>query len=260
MSKKLYWGLGVLVLLICTAFIFMTIRNRAEVRQLKRDLYFFQHADQLQRPTQLQRPNRLKDPNQVKGLEKHLTQQPASDNKPPREARDGYKWEWHTDHWSEMPIAQSDLVYKDGIPMHFIPPKSDGTSIAARAAASDEVPRYADLKQMTDEELGKLMEESYRKSEVFDDEWSRRLRILRETETELTKNAKTNAEYHRILDENQDKLKPLEAAEMDALWQSAVHSETGDKAFDVIMWRAGLERSKHPERQISWVLPEPFDE
>jgi hypothetical protein len=260
MSKKLYWGLGVLVLLICTAFIFMTIRNRAEVRQLKRDLYFFQHADQLQRPTQLQRPNRLKDPNQVKGLEKHLTQQPASDNKPPREARDGYKWEWHTDHWSEMPIAQSDLVYKDGIPMHFIPPKSDGTSIAARAAASDEVPRYADLKQMTDEELGKLMEESYAKSNVFSDEWSRRWDELIQIEDDLTRDAKTNAERDRIITENQDKLKPIKEARKAAVWQSAVHRETGNKANAVLMWRAGLERSKHPERQISWVLPEPFDE
>ncbi len=36
MKRKLYWGLGVLVLLLCTAFVFMTVRNRAEMRQLEK--------------------------------------------------------------------------------------------------------------------------------------------------------------------------------------------------------------------------------
>ncbi len=37
MLKRLYWGLGVLMLIICTAFVFMTIRNRAEIREMENE-------------------------------------------------------------------------------------------------------------------------------------------------------------------------------------------------------------------------------
>lgn len=81
MRNKMYWGLGVLVILLCTAFVFMTIRNRAEIQQLETELV---------------------DANK---LEQDLTQ-PVAENKPPREPKDGHQWEWHGDHWHEMPVAQ----------------------------------------------------------------------------------------------------------------------------------------------------------
>ncbi len=37
MSKRMIWGLGVLMLLIVTVFVFMTVRDRAEIRQLKKE-------------------------------------------------------------------------------------------------------------------------------------------------------------------------------------------------------------------------------
>ena len=89
MYKKLTWGLGVLALLLCTAFVFMTVLNRAEIRQLKEEAA---EAEKLS-----------EDRNN------HLVQQPDVDNKPPREAKDGFKWEWHGDHWHEMPVAQTEV-------------------------------------------------------------------------------------------------------------------------------------------------------
>ncbi len=86
MSKKIMWGLVALTILLCTAFVFMTIRNRAEILQLQDDL------------AEAEKP------------QTHVTQQPVADNKPPRPAKDGFKWEWHGDHWHEMPVAQAQPI------------------------------------------------------------------------------------------------------------------------------------------------------
>ncbi len=87
MQKKMLWGLGVLVLLICTAFVFMTVRNRAEIRQLKEGTAV------------AEKPLEARDE----------STQPIADNKPPRPARAGFKWEWHGNHWHEMPVVQADV-------------------------------------------------------------------------------------------------------------------------------------------------------
>lgn len=88
MYKKLIWGLGVLALLICTAFVFMTVRNLTEMRQLETEL------------AAAEKP--------LEALDKMDT--PVADSvaedQPPRPARAGYKWEWHDDHWHEMPAVQ----------------------------------------------------------------------------------------------------------------------------------------------------------
>ncbi len=89
MYKKLFWGLSILMLLIVTVFVFMTVRNRTEIRQLKEEAA---EAEKLS-----------EDRN------KHLVQQPDVGNKPPQEAKDGFKWEWHGDHWHEMPVAQTEV-------------------------------------------------------------------------------------------------------------------------------------------------------
>lgn len=79
MSKKLYWGLGVLVLLLCTAFVWMTIHNRAEIRQLKQD------AAKL-------------------AQEQPGTEQPVADNRPPPPGKTfeggGH---WHNGEWHDAP-------------------------------------------------------------------------------------------------------------------------------------------------------------
>ena len=85
MNKKLYWGLLALIILLGTAFVFILMHDRAEIRKLEEEL-----AD-------------------VKEQEQHVPQQADVGNRPPRDARAGHKWEWHGDHWHEMPIAQNDV-------------------------------------------------------------------------------------------------------------------------------------------------------
>lgn len=85
MNKKLYWGLLALIILLGTAFVFILMHDRAEIRKLKEEL-----AD-------------------VKEQEQHVPQQADMGNRLPRDARAGHKWEWHGDHWHEMPIAQNDV-------------------------------------------------------------------------------------------------------------------------------------------------------
>ena len=163
---------------------------------------------------------------------------------PPRAPKAGYKWVWHGDHWHEMSLAQSDAppVADNTVSVQFTPPKTDGTSLQARAAASDEVPRYADLKRMTQAELSKLFREYHAKADALYDEKERRWEAWFQAES------------------GSDTAKSLKNAFYSIMWEFSVYRATAGKAHDVLMWRVGLERSKHPERQISWVLPEPFDE
>ena len=94
MSKKMIAGLGVLIFLICTAFVFMTIQNRAQMQQLKDEVA------------------------EAEKLEQSVTEHPTAENKPPRAAKEGNKWEWHDDHWHETPVDKlnSDLDLTDEKP------------------------------------------------------------------------------------------------------------------------------------------------
>ncbi|MDE0638774.1 MAG: hypothetical protein OXI43_23275 [Candidatus Poribacteria bacterium] len=85
MQKITLLGLGVLVLLICTVFVFMTVRNLAEIRQLKEETAVVEKL--------------LEDSNKPKPVEK-------ADEQPP--AEQGFKWVWHNDHWDKVPVAQTD--------------------------------------------------------------------------------------------------------------------------------------------------------
>ena len=84
MNKKLYWGLLALIILFGTAFVFIMLHDRAEIRKLEEELA------------------------NVKKQEQHVPQQADAGNRPPREARAGHKWEWHGDHWHEMPTFAPD--------------------------------------------------------------------------------------------------------------------------------------------------------
>ena len=82
MNRKMYWGVAALIIILIAAggFIYW---QWSEVQQLKEQL------------AQDERIPKEKS----KGV---------AENKPPRLARAGYKWEWHEDHWHEMPIVPSD--------------------------------------------------------------------------------------------------------------------------------------------------------
>ena len=84
MYKKLIWGLGVLSLLIATAFVLMTVRNLAEIRHLKEE------AAVAEKP--------LEDDNKQKPVAE-------VDEQPP--AEEGFKWVWHNDHWDKVPVVDS---------------------------------------------------------------------------------------------------------------------------------------------------------
>lgn len=85
MRKKWFWGLGVLSILVIVGVCYMFAVQYAEIRQLK------------------------KEDAEAKQLEETMKQQqPIAEKKPPRPARAGYKWEWHEDHWHEMPLVPSD--------------------------------------------------------------------------------------------------------------------------------------------------------
>ncbi len=228
MYKKLTWGLGVLVILLCTAFVFMTVLNRAEIRQLKEEAA---EAEKLS-----------EDRN------KHLVQQPDVGNKPPGPAQEGFEWEWHGDHWHEMPIAQNDPPHEPhsenptSQTESFRPSVYEGKSLYDKVAASDDVPKYSELKLMTQEELGELMKASDAKAKSFD------------AEVEKRRDAFLEAPI------GSDKAKALDAALDAILREQFIHEATARKAFKVLNWRFILHLQEKPlPNLIIMPIPEPFD-
>lgn len=92
MSKRMSWGLGVLIVLVITGVSYMFAVQSAKIQQLKKDAAV---AEKL-----------LEDSN------KHQNQEPDVGNKPPGPAQAGFEWEWHGDHWCEVPVAQSDARHE----------------------------------------------------------------------------------------------------------------------------------------------------
>jgi len=137
MTRRTFWGFAALILLILGAFVVVTIRDRAEIRQLKKEAA---EAKKLE-----------KELTESKKLEKHMNQQPDVNNKPPREARAGHRWEWHGDHWHEMPTAQNDVPQQE--------PASEKIVFAPVRKLNfpdkipEKFPTEAELRQMDGEEL-----------------------------------------------------------------------------------------------------------
>ncbi|RKU27354.1 hypothetical protein C6497_11430 [Candidatus Poribacteria bacterium] len=81
MRKKMYWGIATLILLLGGFCVFLFIKDRAEIRQLKEELT---------------ESNKL------------LEEQNKEKTKQPSLARDGFKMVPHDDHWHEVPIEAPD--------------------------------------------------------------------------------------------------------------------------------------------------------
>ena len=79
MNRQMYWGIAALIIILIAAGGFM-YWQWSQVQQLKEQL--------------------AQDKKMLEQKDK-----PVIENKPPRLARAGYKWEWHGDHWHEMSIA-----------------------------------------------------------------------------------------------------------------------------------------------------------
>ena len=88
MYRKLYWGLGVFLVLFLVYFVFMMVKNQSENREL---------MDQLA---------------EMEKLTDQIKEREASKNNPPV-ARDGYKMVPHGDHWHEVPIDAPDVEHDD---------------------------------------------------------------------------------------------------------------------------------------------------
>lgn len=134
MTHRTFWGLGVLILLLGTAFVFITVRDRAEIRQLK------------------------KEAAEAKKLEKSMKEQPVAkaDELPP--AKPGYKWVPHGGHFHQVPIDAPDTW--QGEPHE--PKSQDSLSGVPKFKLDlpDEIPEKfpteAELREMDGEELAHL--------------------------------------------------------------------------------------------------------
>ena len=80
MRKKMYWGLASLILIIGVVGVYFMLQPDPEpekkfIAPSEADIEKVREAKQ-----------------------------------PPREAKDGFTWEWHADHWHEVPIGQNEQV------------------------------------------------------------------------------------------------------------------------------------------------------
>ena len=84
MYRKLYWGLGVFLVLFIGFFVFVMVKNQSENREL---------MDQLA---------------EMEKLTVQIKEREAVKNEPPV-AKEGYKMVPHGDHWHEVPIDAPDV-------------------------------------------------------------------------------------------------------------------------------------------------------
>ncbi len=92
MRNKLYWGLGILIVLLIGAFSFVLVKEQSKIRQLETDL-----AD-----LQKKREAHNEAANTPKVVD-------ISDVKPPP-AEPGFKWVRHGDHWDKIPVGQPETT------------------------------------------------------------------------------------------------------------------------------------------------------
>ena len=95
MKNKLYWGLGILIVLLIGAFVFVMNKNQiakdqSETRQLETDLADVQKKSEAH--------------NEAANTPK---EEDISDDKPPP-AEQGFKWVRHGDHWNKIPIQDTN--------------------------------------------------------------------------------------------------------------------------------------------------------
>ena len=101
MRYKLYWGFGILIVLLIGAFTFVMVKQFEKNKQLDAE---------------------LKEAQELAG---QIEERKAAKNNPPV-AREGFKMVPHGDHWHEVPIDAPD-VWKEDPPVYQPPPKQTHT-------------------------------------------------------------------------------------------------------------------------------------
>ena len=86
MRKKMYWGLASLILIIGVVGVYFMLQPKSDMEPEKKFIA----------PSEAD-------------IEKA-----REANQPPREAKDGFTWEWHADHWHEVPIVQKKQGEQSG--------------------------------------------------------------------------------------------------------------------------------------------------
>ena len=84
MRYKLYWGLGILIVLLIGAFTFVMVKQFEKNKQLDAEL------------------------KEAQALADQIEERKAAENNPPV-AREGFKMVPHGDHWHEVPIDAPDV-------------------------------------------------------------------------------------------------------------------------------------------------------
>ncbi|MYG00018.1 hypothetical protein F4212_12935 [Candidatus Poribacteria bacterium] len=91
MRNRIYWGLGVLIILLIGASVFMLMHNT----DTKSEIVY-------------------KDVEPSKEVMDSHRQQVSKDNPPPAEP--GFKWVWHHNHWDKVPVSMSENQNNHGLP------------------------------------------------------------------------------------------------------------------------------------------------
>ena len=121
MRNKLYWGLGILIVLLIGAFVFVMVNQHAENQQLEAEAKKAQDKA-----------------NQIK-------EQDALKNNPPV-AREGYKMVRHGDHWHEVRSDLPEDVIADNM----------SALIGSPPNTSNENPEQKEVSLLTKSELDEL--------------------------------------------------------------------------------------------------------
>lgn len=141
MTRRLYWGVGLLILLLIAGGTFLFYSQYNELQQLKQETA---EADKL--------------------LEEH--NKPIADNEPP-DAREGFKMVKHDDHFHEVPIDAPDVweeqpheVVETANKSSDLPIGIKRLPIDAQTSETSSAPKYEGI--LTVEEYEVLLTEEYK--------------------------------------------------------------------------------------------------
>lgn len=128
MRYKLYWGLGIFIVLLIGAFTFVIVNEVEKNKQLEADL--------VEAQKKLEAHNKAENTPTVVEI---------SDVKPPDEP--GFKWVRHGDHWDKVPVEQREVPHQT--------PASEEIALETSVLKSD-LPDELPTNFPTDAELQKM--------------------------------------------------------------------------------------------------------
>ncbi len=122
MKKKLYWGLGILIVLLIGAFVFVMVKDQSKIQQLETELVEVQkESDEHNKAANTPK---VIDISEIRQLETELIKiqkkievhnkaantpnvVDISDVKPPTAAT-GFKWVRHGNHWDKVKVTETE--------------------------------------------------------------------------------------------------------------------------------------------------------